>query len=40
MLKQEGNQVFTRKPPADFSGGEVTNIRKNQFVGEYHLRST
>ena len=29
-----------RKPPAAYSGGEVTNIRKNQFVGEYHLSQT
>ena len=30
-------RVSPRKPPAACSGGEVTNLRKNQFVGEYHL---
>jgi len=27
-----------KKTPAALSGGKVTNIRKNRFVGEYHLR--
>ena len=26
-----------KAPPHILSGGKVTNIRKNQFVGEYHL---
>ncbi|KZY01233.1 hypothetical protein A3728_17325 [Sulfitobacter sp. HI0040] len=28
-----------RKAPRLSERGEVTNIRKNQFVGEYHLNS-
>ena len=29
--------AFKRKTPRKTSGGKVTNFRKNQFVGEYHL---
>lgn len=29
--------LHSERPPADLAGGEVTNLRKNRFVGEYHL---
>lgn len=30
-------RAIERKTPRKTSGGKVTNFRKNQFVGEYHL---
>ena len=30
-------RCFQKKDPPQNKRGEVTNFRKNQFVGEYHL---